>query len=183
MSPLNLENYIVKLINVVPCGNAVIVGHYLITSGHLFFNNNVLYFMHDDIKYELHKEHALFYEDVTQGIGKSDIAIFNFENFSSPLKIASTLPAVGDNLLNVHYKHFIFAEGENSKFIHSNGVVLELIEDFFMCDMKPSLYDGSSGSPILYGDVVYGIVCGGYPDKDERKILFQSLKSIQEVLK
>ena len=178
-----MEKYIVNLSHVVPCGNAVIVGHYLITSGHLFFNNNVLYFNLDGIKYEIQKDNALICEDVKDGIGKHDIAIFKLENICSPLKIANTLPSVGDELLNIHYKHYVSAEGNHSDYTVSNGVVRELIEDFFICDMKPSIFDGSSGSPILLGDVVYGIVCGGFPDKDERKILFQSLKSFQNNIK
>jgi hypothetical protein len=139
--------------------------------------------MHDDIKYDLHKDKALYYEDVTNGVGKIDVAVFKFENFHSPLKIANALPEVGDELLNVHYQHLISAEGSRSLYTVSNGVVREITEDFFTCDMNPSISDGSSGSPILSGDVVYGIVCGGYPNIDKQKILFQSLKSIQNILR
>ena len=90
----------------------------------------------------------------------SDIAIYRFDGAKSPLKLSAELPIKGDALTSSYYYQ--------SAWHHAIGLVGD--DDWFMgnffgwqtgVDTIHPTEGGSSGSPLLKDNIVYGILHAG----------------------
>ena len=169
-------------------GCGVLVGDLFVTAGHVIEHAVVAHVYIDHVDYELRKENAVYYSFDDKAIldtNESDIAVFKLEGVSpSPLTLAEELPSIGDDLISVSYLHYakkninatsIFdATIEIYEKLTCDAKVTEISGNFFACEMEVQLKPGSSGSPVLAGNKVIGILHGGY----ESQCVFQSTGSI-----
>lgn len=169
-------------------GCGVLVGDLFVTAGHVIEHSMIAHVYIDHKDYELRKENAMYYSfDDKESLGTkaSDIAEFKLEGVApSPLALAEDSPSNGDVLTSVSYLHYgkknpnttsVFdATIEVYEKLVCNAKVTELSNNFFVCDMEVQLKPGSSGSPVLDGNKVVGILHGG----KDKQCVFQSTESI-----
>ena len=169
-------------------GCGVLVGDLFITAGHVIEHSMVAHVYIDHKDYELNKEDALYYsfDDKDSFDTKaSDVAVFKLEGAKpSPLTLAENSPSNDDVLTSVSYLHYgkknsnatsVFdATIEVYEKLVCKAKVTEHSNNFFICDMEVQLKPGSSGSPVLNGNRVVGILHGG----KDNQCVFQSTESI-----
>ena len=174
-------------------GCGVLVGDLFVTAGHVIEHAVVAHVYIDHVDYELRKEDAVYYsfdDKESLDTNASDIAVFMLEGVEpSPLTLAEDLPSIGDDLISVSYLHYakknanatsIFdANIEVYEKLVCNAKVTEISENFFASEMEVQLKPGSSGSPVLAGNKVIGILHGG---KDSQCV-FQSTESLVRLMK
>lgn len=123
----------------------------------------------------MRKEDALVWEyvkDDTSYEGK-DIAVFKLDNTKSPLKFSEKDSGINQKLHSISYQHC--ARKSSDDIFPKNDEYFDLIEceafvelergNYFQCKMDAVLKKGSSGSVLLDGDKVVGILHGGMPGK------------------
>lgn len=161
-------------------GCGVLVGDLFVTAGHVVderpFRTTI-----DGKEYAFYKKDAILYhwnEAESRDANSIDIAVFKVEGAHSPLTFADFSPAVGDSLRSISLEH---KEGEYAHegdvslipeiFRHTTytyydindckAEVTELEGNYIACNTDVILKPGSSGSPLLCGDKVVGILHSG----------------------
>lgn len=149
-------------------GNGFFVGDFLVTAAHVITDTRSPFIIWREKRINLKKEDAILWmttpcdkEGMVSGhdqADNADIAIFKIEDTNSPLYLADTLPDYGDQMVNYHHR--------KNSFIQSQAVVGDkdyFLGNFFGCTMTPAhpTTGGSSGSPLLKGNAVYGILHAG----------------------
>lgn len=181
----NIVKHFVKELN-SPTNNSgygVIVGQYFITVGHLFDECDSYSFVHEKKTYTLRKEEAKLCEDTGLQNNGHDIAIFKLKNIESPLELAHSVPYIGQELRHVRTRLIseqciVGFSSPITKCISGRGIVDEVARNCFVCKMDVKLFKGSSGSPIMLDNTIYGIVVGG----EEERIIYQSLHLFQDYI-
>lgn len=192
-----IENYVFP----VCCGTkdgesdgcGVLVGDLFVTAGHVIEHAVVARVYIDHVDYELRKEDAVYYsfdDKDSLDTNASDVAVFKLEGVTpSPLALAENSPSIDDDMTSVSYLHY----GKKNPYATSvfeatievyeklvwNAKVTELSNNFFVCDMEVQLKPGSSGSPVLDGNKVVGILHGG----KDNQCVFQSTESLVQLMK
>lgn len=144
-------------------GCGCFVGNYFITAGHIFDSNSTHYINFEGKKYQLSPSNAIYLRSCKTDLPDNevqDIAIFKFENINSPLSLCGCMPYP-----NSEFTNYSFINSETGALnpyimIECNCRVVNRIFNFFECDTSLTLHEGSSGSPIIYDNVVYGILSG-----------------------
>ena len=156
------------------CGRAVLIGKYLITVGHNFDENKYLYFYQNAKRYYLYEKDALYIKaKPNYGKGDLDLAVFLFDEIDSCLKFPTKSPDISDELSVVRLR------GNLEKRLDLVKCTLEELESpYFLCSTNSLLYPGDSGSPIVDGDVVYGLLVGNPTKLSSDKIVFISLYDV-----
>ena len=187
-----IENYVFP----VCCGTkdgesdgcGVLVGDLFVTAGHVIEHAVVARVYIDHVDYELRKEDAVYYsfdDKDSLDTNASDVAVFKLEGVTpSPLALAENSPSNDDDLTSVSYLHYGKKNPNATSVFDStievyeklvcNAKVTELSNNFFVCNMEVQLKPGSSGSPVLDGNKVVGILHGG----KDNQCVFQSTESI-----
>lgn len=169
-------------------GCGVLVGDLFVTAGHVIEHAVVARVYIDHVDYELRKEDAVYYsfdDKDSLDTNASDVAVFKLEGVTlSPLALAENSPSNDDDLTSISYLHYgkknpnatsVFdATIEVYEKLVCNAKVIKLSNNFFVCDMEVQLKPGSSGSPVLDGNKVVGILHGG----KDNQCVFQSTESI-----
>ena len=150
----------------IPFGNGFFVSDYFITAAHVIAESTAPYINVNNQKIPLEQTNAIVWrimpteltEEEYASIDIADLAIFHFPDIGSPLHLSEKLPEPSTTLFcNYHY-HYIFCE--------SQCVVGDkdyFLGNFFGCRMTPihPTEGGSSGSPLLKDNIVYGILHAG----------------------
>ena len=169
-------------------GCGVLVGDLFVTAGHVIEHSMVAHVYIDHVDYELRKEDAVYYsfdDKDSLDTNASDVAVFKLEGVTqSPLALAENSPSNDDDLTSISYLHY-GKKNPNATSVFDttievyeklvcNAKVTELSNNFFVRNMEVQLKPGSSGSPVLDGNKVVGILHGG----KDNQCVFQSTESI-----
>ncbi len=166
-------------------GTGFVINNLFITAGHVVdkeqISINIL-----GINYK-----RVFWEVSNKSDGV-DLAIYKCETNNSPLCFEANIPPKDTEFINYSYKHFsikkecnnkdnFFYKTDNEEIIleTTTGKVIEYYDNYIECIMDTPLCEGRSGSPLMNGKNVVGILIG---DKDGKKtsntVLFLSSKAI-----
>lgn len=89
-----------------------------------------------------------------------DIAVFNLPIVESPLAFVGVWPAAGECLDSISWR----TVPQGSEFVSCRATVrAEQENNYFFADTDVNLCEGSSGSPLVRGGKVYGMLCAGEP--------------------
>ncbi len=194
-----IEDYVIQITIGTADGNGLIVGNYLITAGHVIHmggNNDILSFRFKGKEYSLNKNNYIEYFYCPQeecAADKYDIYVYDLkgiiENLDSPLTLSKENPTSGDILQSISCKErAIIPENRNlpigRKVFNISANVFEIEGNYFRCQMEEPLHPEQSGSPVVKGNVVMGLLYGGinHDKYHGKECLFQSAKSIIELL-
>ena len=148
------------------CGNGFFVGDYFVTAAHVISAVNYPFIKMNGQEITLKQTDAIVWrimsedpkEEEYRNTNNADVAIFHVPNVGSPLQFSEKLPEPSTILSCNYHCH--------SKFCESQGVVGDkdfFLGNFFGCQMSPihPTEGGSSGSPLIKDDIVYGILHAG----------------------
>ena len=186
-----MEKFVIPITAGYSDGNGVVVGNLLITAGHVANAGDTI---HTSIKgdvYSLDKNNAIIcLEEKSNKEGLfNDCAVYKLNNSYNHLTIENYIPTVGDVLQSVSYKHIVEKQTagcvgifgtqnkESYELCTSQATVVDIIGNFIICEMDKHLEKGRSGSPLICGDKVVGILHGG---KEGKMCAFQTIASIQQ---
>lgn len=175
------RKFIVTIGDVVDCGVGFFVGNYLITAGHVVDEKKDMFIHFDGRKYTLNAKDAIVFESWTDDMPwyDGDVSVFKFEGINSPLRLAQELPTQTSNLvcesfipkvvnqapINPHGTD-IFSKPISSMYMEPVASTAKIVNteyenNLFICEMSPILYKGASGSPLMDGNTVYGLLYAG----------------------
>lgn len=194
---MDYRKYILPIIINDCDGTCVLVGNMLVTAGHVVagYENASVYIFGKE--YKLDMRNVRFIDaNPTNRSDRYDLAVFMLDDVESPLVFADELPTEDVELVSYSYNHIVSKvpgtsvgvfgslRKESRVLEHLTGKVLAYYDNFFECEMDGELCEGRSGSPLLDGNKVVGILSG---DKDgkgsSRTVLYLSSKAIVELLK
>lgn len=148
------------------CGNGFFVSDYLVTAAHVISAVNYPFIKMNGQEITLKQTDAIVWqilsenpkEEEYRNTDNADVAIFHVPNIGSPLQLSDKLPEPS-TILSCNYHYY-------SKLCESQGVVGDkdfFLGNFFGCQMTPihPKEGGSSGSPLIKDDIVYGILHAG----------------------
>lgn len=186
-----MKNFVIPITVGYSDGNGVVVGDLLITVGHVVNKGDSIHLTIKGDAYSFDKNDAIVcLEEKSNEEGLfNDYAVYKLNNSYNHLTIENYIPTIGDILQSVSYKHIVEKQitgcvgflgtqyKESYKLCTSRATVVDIIGNFIICEMEEPLEEGRSGSPLIRGDKVVGILHGGI----EGKIcVFQSIASIQQ---
>ena len=182
-------------------GTGTLVGNLFITAGHVVVGSKSPSVNIGDDSYNLTAENKIYLDDNKSRSSEGyDLAVYKLDGIESPILLSEDIPDKSIELLNISYKH---TSVENPEYTGSvfdlpriekwipetnHGHVIEYYDNYFECMMDEELCRGRSGSPILDGNKVVGILYGDKDGKDSSKdssktVLFLSSKAILTILK
>lgn len=168
---MNLEQYILPIFdNGASVGQGFVADGYFITAAHIVKDSPSCYIVLNGKRHELSKEEFVFLGegDIHHDETMVDIAVYSCEEISSPLHLSDYKPHKGDQ-----FDSYCIKENSNpfsleklspqtsSLILNIEQAVVKGNEDgnYFYCQCKR--FGGSSGSPLLKGNEVVGIMHGG----------------------
>ena len=158
----NFKKYIVPFVDNDSMGCGFFIRNYFVTAAHLFdeYETHTIFF--NGLYHNFNKSDAVYFksfeanepDDVQQ-----DIAIFPFNDINSPLKLSPVRPNLNSHLYSYSYTQ---SRGTLDPFtmIKSECIVKRDLFNFFECKTDKILKSGSSGSPLMIENIVYGILSG-----------------------
>ena len=176
-------------------GSGVLVGNLFITAGHVIKMSVKPAVTIDGKSYTLGDALFLDTNEEKRSDGL-DMAIFHLYDVKSPLKLSTEVSSIGNNLLSCSYRHVVIGDASTAStnifcsaikedwvFEERIGTIINFYDNYFDCQFEESLSRGSSGSPILNGDKVYGILYGDKEGKNSSNtVLYLSSKVIVDLL-
>lgn len=150
-----------------PIGNGFFIDDFFITAAHVIeeAENEKGFIIVGGEEKELCLNHAVVYRKIADDdeygdLNVGDIAVFGFDGVKSPLKLSAELPIKGDALTSCY--------NYQSAWHHSMGLIADgdLFKGNFFgwqtnTDTIHPTEGGSSGSPLLKDNTVYGILFAG----------------------
>ena len=171
----------------LPMGVGVFAGDWFLTAGHVIVDSTWIKW--NNKKIMLRRDDAEFFS--IQGDEKrtdvADLAVFRIDGIGSPLRLASAPIKEGMKLLYLSHrfvseKHGLLDYREQFVPVIMAGKVTSIDGQYFGCLMEELLHVGDSGSPVLIGDVVYGLVYAGGGRDGSRDVHFQSVWELPRML-
>lgn len=179
-------------------GNGFVINNFFITASHVILDNQEQtdqsnpYFILEGKEYELVKSKSFFWKSMSYdqngnpighaNIENGDFAAYEIPGIKSPLSLAENPPNYEEAF---HCCFFHNMEPRNSKYHttdtkpiyywETKGIVFGssgFMGNFFGAKMHPEhpMGGGSSGSPLLRDNIVYGVLHAGNPyDRTENK--------------
>ena len=192
---MNREDYILFIDSGLSNdGVGFFIGNTFITAGHVIKNNHIHIINVNGRKIGLKKSDALYLncadsDEVCREI--PDLAIFELKNINSPLILANDSPTVGQCLEFISKRRVvennevngipsIFTQTESIKTLSCKGEVVAHDADYWECHTDKILRKGDSGSPVMKGNFVYGVLVGGKPGTP--KCAFISAERILKII-
>ena len=160
------------------CGQGCFVGDYFLTSGHIIDKETKFLFWNKE-RLTLDPKEALSVQIISEGKdenSQNDFALFRFNGINSPLMLSGCIPQVGTTLNCITWVN----DNDTSKVdgflkrITCKGEVIRNYHHFFSCQMNRKLYKGSSGSPLILNNMVWGILSGLDNGNGKDELFFQS---------
>ena len=193
---MEYNNYIFPIKGALD-GTGSLVGNLFITAGHVvasFVSPSIN--IGEESIFLTEEKRIFFDENISRSSEGYDLAVYKLDGIESPILLSEDTPDKNVELLNISYKH---TSVENPEYTGSvfdlpriekwipetkHGHVIEYYDNYFECIMDEDLCRGRSGSPLLDGNKVVGILYGDKDSKDSSKtVLFLSSKAILEILK
>ncbi len=149
-------------------GNGFFIDGFFITAAHVIeeAENEKGYIKVGDEEKVLRPDNAVIYRKVVDDdeygdLNVGDVAVYRFDGAKSPLILNTELPIMGDTLISCYYY--------KNTWHHAIGLVVdnELFKGNFFgwqtsADTIHPTEGGSSGSPLLKDNTVYGILFAGF---------------------
>lgn len=188
MMMFNQIQYLKPIMGSNIVGNAVLVGKYFLTAGHVV--SKLERYDSEGFTFSSSDALALYCENKNKEGLYYDYALFNSQ-YRSPMRLAHGLPNEGEVLTSISLIKqvteipsngvgiFSTKKIESFEPVISKATVLRTIGNFIICDMEVPLAEGQSGSVLIQEDAVFGILHGGV---DGKLCVFQSATSIREHL-
>lgn len=176
-------------------GVGVIVGHFLITAGHVVDSAEKVYATVNGKTYCLDDSNRMFFQsmgDDDYDTTHNDIAIFKINEIESPLRLSDKLPETNSKYTSIYFvEETQISDNEHIPLIFRISSTLSIEESsciyegddagyFFACKTEKILHKGNSGCPLIDGFTVYGILSAGVPG--QHKCVYQSAKSVKRIL-
>ena len=165
------------------CGNGFFVGEYFVTAAHVVAEAHAPYINVNDQEISLDQTNAIIWQIMPMGsteeeyadTDNADVAIFHVPNADSPLQLSEKLPEPSTILSCNYHCH--------SKLCESQGVVGDkdcFLGNFFGCRMTPihPIEGGSSGSPLIKDNIVYGILHAGHKSDNSICVFFSAVHAL-----
>lgn len=170
-------------------GQGFIADGYFITASHVLNLDSAAYIVYQGKTISLTKETPIVNScpPMENGIvnldetSPADVAVFNFKGVSSPLHLSEYVPSKGEELLSlcVFDNHGIFSEKSGYVLSEKKGVTMqERTGNYYGCGINRR--SGSSGSPLLIGNDVVGIMQSGH---DNDICVCLSAKAVIDLIK
>lgn len=177
--------YIVPVFDCIhTCGQGCFIGDCFLTSGHVI-GKETKYLYWNKERLNLDPQKALSIQIISEEKDDSiqnDYALFHFDGIDSPLTLADSLPQVGSTLDCITWvpDNDMSKAGGFLNRIICTGDVVRHYHHFFSCKMDCKLYEGSSGSPLILGNTVWGILSGLDDSGGKEELFFQSAAFIHK---
>jgi hypothetical protein len=151
---------------ILPLGDeaiAFMAGEKLITAGHAIIEQKVNQFYFSQHIYKIDSYIYFRYDDKEnqeRDGSEIDLAVYESKSERSPLELSAELLNTGQRV----ECHTLIHKNNSFEYVIVPGVVDQFEENFFSCKMDNAiLKEGNSGSPLLIGNKVVGILHGGEP--------------------
>lgn len=175
-------------------GVGFFVGNLFITAGHVFNEGQIHSIYFNGQRIVLNKNEAIFFNSPNGDIpnpNKPDVAIFNCTGVNSPLVFAEDMPIIGQELTNISRRRVVVDDihsGRSSIFTKKEVIQMHTCigkvthtTDYCECHTDKILRKGDSGSPLMNGNTVYGVLIAGEPET--LRCVFQSSASIVTLIR
>lgn len=152
-------------------GVGFFVGNLFITAGHVFNEGQIHSIYFNGQRIVLNKNEAIFFNSPNGDIpnpNKPDVAIFNCTGVNSPLVFAEDMPIIGQELTNISRRRVVVDDihsGRSSIFTKKEVIQMHTCigkvthtTDYCECHTDKILRKGDSGSPLMNGNTVYGVI-------------------------
>ncbi|WP_346998107.1 trypsin-like serine peptidase [Bacteroides cellulosilyticus] len=157
-------------------GSGLFIGNLFITAGHVIDEAQEPYIICNGASISLAKDNAILFYNHNTADGY-DIAVYQIDGVESELYLSDRQPTVSMELVSASYKTTALGK----ELLVCNVTIREEIEgNYFYADTNVILTPGSSGSPIMKDNRVYGILCRG--DKGTSLCAFLSSIAILKIL-
>lgn len=180
------------------CGNAIIIGNLFVTAAHVVENASKITFCINGKNHSYFTNQFSIIENTinSKQLSGHDIAILKLDNIYSPFLLADETLTVETEALSISYKFNNTKHQNNASniskylsetndsmylFVKSTATIMEYEDNFVGCKMSIPLEEGRSGSPLIKGNKVYGILHGG--GEEGHMCIYESSQSIIKLLK
>ena len=151
---------------ILPLGDeaiAFMAGEKLITAGHAIIEQKVNQFYFSQHTYKIDSYIYFRYDDKEnqeRDGSEIDLAVYESKSERSPLELSTELLKTGQRV----ECNTLIHKNNSFEYVIVPGVVDQFEGNFFSCKMDNAiLKEGNSGSPLLIGNKVVGILHGGEP--------------------
>lgn len=194
---MDYRKYILPVIINGCDGTCVLIGNMLVTAGHIVasYENASVYISGKEYKQDMRNVRFID-ANLTNRSDRYDLAVFILDDVESPLVFADELPTENVELVSYSYNHIVSKvpgtgvgvfgslSKESRELERLTGKVRSFYDNYFECELDGELCEGRSGSPLLDGYKVVGILSGDKDGKSSsRTVLYLSSKAIVEILK
>ena len=179
----NFNEFIVPILDSDGCprGTGFIIPNYFITAGHIFDEpQTAVSIIFNNKKYTFKRADAVYIRTPKTGSNEEaqDVAIFGFSSEDSPLRISGLMPNINSTLECFSLKP-ISGERDPFMLVLCECQVTKSIFNFFECNTHIVIGEGSSGSPLIHDNTVYGVLSGCMDEvNNPEKILFCSTMNL-----
>lgn len=145
-------------------GQGFVADGYFITAAHVVKDFPECFVVLNGKRFDLAKEETAFigYGDIDHDPLMIDVALYSFDYIDSPLHLSNNVPQTGETLESYCVHELMDVSSLNPHFnLTMEPAVINGDEEgnYFYCNCKRD--GGSSGSPLLKGNEVVGIMHGG----------------------
>jgi hypothetical protein len=173
----NLKRYIPQLyMEGKESGCGIFVGDLFITEAHIINPHLYYYVDFQGKRVFLSKKNQIFfeYDENRNHPDGLDLAIYRFENIMSPFVLVDEFPEDDTSLTITYY------EVSTKEFKICSAKMQDIMGNYFGANTSEILAEGNSGSPIIQGNRVYGILNSGKPG--QKYCAFLSSKIIKPLI-
>ena len=176
----DLKKFIIPIVDESPKACGFLIPNYFITAGHVFDNSDSIKIFFDGDYYSFHKSEAVYLRTPKESANSEDaqdVAIFKFHSIDSPLSLCGPMPQV---IPPIKCYSLIPVTGQNPYILQiTECQIKRTLYNFIECSSNLSLKEGTSGSPLIADNIVYGILSGCMdPLNNPETILFCSTKKL-----
>ena len=168
-------------------GNGFFIEDYFITAAHVIEEAGIAYINVGDEEKKLCRENAVIWRSMSEesreydNLDAGDIAVYRFVGVKSPLKLSDNSPNMGDILDSSYYYNETWHQtkglvGDNNDWFSGNFFGWKTDSD----NIHPT-EGGSSGSPLLKNNIVYGVLHAGN-EEDPSICVFTSALFVKKLL-
>lgn len=167
-------------------GNGFLINDYLITAAHVIEDSHA-YIKLDNKNIQLNRDNLVLYQSISQkeesyrNPNNADVAVFHINGIKSPLVLSDDNPIYGDTLCSYYYNDNEW--NESIATVGGDNMDEWMIGNFFGCIVEPihPTSGGSSGSPLIKGNIVYGILSAGNQE-DPRICVFTLASFVNKMI-